>query len=49
MEHDTKLSILGSTASGVAGSKRIQSDIDEKGHSILVGRGETSEPVAAHV
>ena len=32
MEHDTKLSILGSTASGVAGSQRIQSDIDEKGH-----------------
>jgi len=32
MDHDTKLSILGSTASGVASGKRLQADIDEKGH-----------------
>ena len=32
MDHDTKLSILGVTASGVASVKRLQSDIDEKGH-----------------
>ena len=32
MDHDTKLNILGSAASGAATSKRLQADIDEKGH-----------------
>ena len=32
MDHETKLSILGATASGVCGGKRLQQDIEEKGH-----------------
>ena len=32
MSHDTKVSILGAAASGASEMKRLQADIDEKGH-----------------
>ena len=32
MEHGTKVGILGSTASGVASGRRVQTDINERGH-----------------
>ena len=32
MEHGTKVGILGATAAGVAGGRRVQKDIEERGH-----------------